>query len=129
MKKLHISKNSFIIIYKLLHDALFLALGTFTVMLIGEGLIPGFVSARISFSKVFISITLLLLAIIWLGKNLGITYELPKIKGNKLLPFLVLFSFLLIGNSMLHFALWANIIISLTTLLIFFLLYELIFHE
>lgn len=129
MKKIYISKNSFLIAYKLLHDALLLALVTFAAMLIGEGLIPGFVSQRLSFSKVVIAIILLLSSIVWIGKNLGITYEMPKIKGNKILPPLVLLSFLLIGNSMLHFDLWANIVITITTLFIFFLLYELIFNE
>lgn len=129
MKTMHISKNSFLIVYKLLHDALLLTLLTFTAMLVGEGLIPGFVSARISFSKVFIVIVLITSAIVWLGKKLDLIYHAPIMKNNKLLPLLVLFSFLLIGNSMLHFALWANIIITLTTLFILFLLYELMFLE
>lgn len=129
MRKISFTKNSYLIAYKLLHDALMLALVTFSLMLIGEGLIPGFVSARLSFSKMVIAIILILSAIVWIGKVLGITYDAPKIKGNKILPILVLAAFLLIGNSMLHFQLWANIIITLTILFIFFLIYELIFTE
>lgn len=129
MKKISISKENLLIIYKLLYDALMLALATFAAMLVGEGLIPGFVSARLSFAKVEIGLILIILTITWLGKNLDITYGLPKMKSNRILPPLVLFSFLLIGNSMLHFALWANIIITLTTIFILFLLYELIFSQ
>lgn len=129
MKKLFLNKDNLLIAYKLLHDAFLLALASFTLMLIGEGLIPGFVSQRLSFSKVAIAIILLIGSIAWLGRKLQITYEAPKIKGNKLLPFLVLAAFLLIGNSMLHFDLWVNIVITLTSLFVMFLVFEIFFLE
>lgn len=129
MKNIFHSKNFLLVSYKLLHDTLLLALISLAAMLVGEGLLPGFVSARISFSKVVVSIILILGMIAWIGNKFQIIYDAPKIKKNKLLPVLILSCFLLIGNSMLHFALWANIIITLIVLMLFFLVYELIFEE
>ncbi|EKD58683.1 MAG: hypothetical protein ACD_56C00071G0001 [uncultured bacterium] len=129
LKKLVPRKNTYLIAYKLLHDALLLALISFIAMIIGEGLIPGFISQRISFSKVVIVIIIILGFISWIGSKFQITYDAPKIKKNKLVPVLILGAFLLIGNSMLHFDLWTNIIITLIVLVIFFLIYELIFSD
>lgn len=113
--------------YKLLYDALLLMLVTFAGVLTVDGLLPGLLTSKISFSKITIAIIIVLASIAYLGKNLDITYGKTKINKNKILPVLILFSFLLIGNSLLKFTLWENIIITLTTLLVFFLLYELIF--
>lgn len=129
MKKFLPSKNTYLITYKLLHDALFLVLASFAAMLVADGLIPGFVSSHISFSKIVIVIVFILGSIAWIGSKFQITYDAPTIKKNKLLPVFVLIGFLLIGNSMLKFDLWANIIITLVILLIFFLFYDLIFSE
>lgn len=128
MKKILIDKNIFLVAYKLLHDLLLLLLATFAATLVAEGLLPGLVSSKISFSKMTIALLLVLALIAYLGKNLNITYKnTKKINKHKMLPALVLFSFLLIGNSLLKFTLWENIVITLVTLLIFFQLYELIF--
>ena len=127
LKNISISKNTFILMYKLFYDALSLALLSFAGVLVAEGLLPGLITSKISISKILIAIILILSVIIYLGKNLDITYDQPKINKNKILSSLVLFSFLLIGNSMLKFSLWENIIITLSTLLFFFLFYELLF--
>ena len=127
MKKISLHKNTYLVIYKLLHDALLLVLASFAGMLIVEGLLPGFVSSHISLDRVAISIFLILLAIVGIGNKFQITYPTPKIKRSKILPLLILSAFLLIGNSMLKFALWQNISITLITLFIFFLIYEMIF--
>lgn len=123
-----ISKNTFLIAYKLLHDALFLLLISFIAMLIAEGALPGIVSAHISFSRIIIAILLILLSIILIGKKFELTYAAPIIKKNKLLPVLVLLTFLLVGNSLLKFALWENMVITLSTLFLFFLFYQIIFN-
>lgn len=126
-KKIIIDKNTLLIAYKLLYDLLFLLLITFALILTAEGVLPGLVSSKISFSKVIILIFLTLASIAYLGKNLHITYSEKKINKIKILPILILFSFLLIGNSLLKFSFWENIIITLTTLFVFFLLYEIIY--
>jgi len=123
------SKNTFLIAYKLLHDALFLLLISFMAMLVAEGALPGIVSSHISFTRVVIMILLILIMIILIGKKFQLTYAAPIIKKNKLLPILVLFAFLLVGNSLLKFALWENMVITLSTLFLFFLFYQIIFDS
>jgi len=125
LKKITIDKNVFLLIYKLAYDLLLLLLVTFSAILVAEGLLPGLISSKISFSKITIALILVLAAIAYLGKNLNISYS-PMTNRKKVLPALVLFSFLLIGNSLLKFTFWENIIITITTLFIFFLIYELI---
>lgn len=127
--KFIVSKNIFLIIYKILHDAIFLILLTFAALLFTDALLPGLVTSKVSFSKVVIALIIITISITYLGKKLEISYKEIKINKSKFLPILILFSFLLIGNSMLKFTFWQNIIITLTTLFIFFLFYELIFHH
>lgn len=128
-KKITISKNTLLISYKLAYDLLLLLLLTFAATLAAEGLLPGLVSSKISFSKTTISLFLVLAFIAYLGKKLDITYDKIKISKTKFLPMIILFSFLLIGSSMLKFSLWENIAIALITLFVFFLLYEIIFSS
>jgi hypothetical protein len=127
-RKIIISKDSLLVVYKLLYDLLLLLLLTFAAVLAAEGLLPGLISSKISFSKITFALLAVLAAITYLGKNLNITYDKIRINKNKILPALILFSFLLIGNSLLKFTLWENFIITLITLFIFFLLYDLIFN-
>jgi len=125
----HIDRSAFIIMYKLLHDALFLLLISFITLLVAEGALPGLVSSHISLSKVALAIFLTLGCTIFIGKNLKIIYDKPAIKKNRLLPALIFLAFLLIGNSLLKFALWENIAITLVVLLLFFLFYRIIFEN
>lgn len=129
LPKLKISDGAYAITYKLLHDALFLSLASFVLMLVIEGALPGFVSTRFSMARVAVVIMLLVISIVWIGKKFNLTYPAPKSKGGRLLPALILFAFLLIGNSLLHFTLWENIIITITTLFIFYLIFEIIFSS
>lgn len=129
MKKIHIDKDVLLIAYKLLHDALLLVLLAFLATLVADALLPGLITSKVSFSKITLILVITVSLIIYLGKTLSISYSQIKINKNKILPALILFSFLLIGNSMLKFPFWENIIITLVTLLIFFLLYELIFSS
>ena len=122
-------KNNIMIAYKLLHDALLLLLLSFVAILVAEGALPGLVSSHISLARLVIIILVVLGMIIFIGKNFQISYEKPNIKKSRLLPALVLFAFLLIGNSLLKFALWENLIITLSTLFLFFLFYQIIFSS
>ncbi|HOX10705.1 MAG TPA: hypothetical protein P5323_00925 [Candidatus Moranbacteria bacterium] len=125
----HIHKDTFIIAYKLLHDALFLLLISFVAMLIAEGLLPGIISSHISLLKIALAIFLVLGFSIFVGKNINITYSQQAVKKNRLLPALIFLAFLLIGNSLLKFAFWENIIITLVILFLFFLFYQAIFEN
>ena len=120
----HINKDVFIVAYKLLHDALFLLLISFVAMLIAEGVLPGIISSHISLLKITLAIFLVLGFLIFVGKNLSIAYSQQTVKKNRLLPALIFLAFLLIGNSLLKFAFWENIIITLVVLFLFFLFYQ-----
>lgn len=126
IKKILRDKNFHLLAYKLAHDALFLMLVVLAGMLVSEGILPGFISAHISFVKVIVVIFILLAFIFLLGMKLGIAYTSFPMQKNKLVPLLLIFSFLLIGNSMLKFPFWENLLITLATLLVFFLFYQLI---
>jgi len=97
-------------------------------MLIAEGALPGVVSSHISFILVILPILLIFIFIILIGKKFDLTYTSPAIKKNRLLPVLILLTFLLLGNSLLKFAFWENIIIVISTLFLFLLLYQIIFE-
>jgi hypothetical protein len=102
---------------------------SFAAILVAEGALPGLVSSHISFTRLVIIILIVLGAIIIIGRNFQISYEKPNIKKSRLLPVLILFAFLLIGNSLLKFAFWENLIITLSTLFLFFLFYQIIFDQ
>lgn len=127
LKKIITNKNNWLLAYKLSHDLLLLLLLTFGATLAAESMLPGLVSSKISFSKITIALFLVLTLIAYLGKKLNITYSKTKTSKNKILPIIILFSFLLIGGSLLKFTLWENFIITLVTLFVFLLLYEFIF--
>ena len=129
MKKIQLNKNFYLITYKLLHDSLFLILISFAGVLIADALLPGLISSKISFTKITLALILTAAITTYLGKKLGISYIEKKINKSKILPILTLFSFLLISNSLLKFSLWQNITITLVTLFIFFLFYEILFSS
>ncbi len=121
------NRDNQLIAYKLSYDALVLAVASFALVLIFESLIPGFISTRISMAKFVFAILAILGLILLLAKILKIKYVANPIKEHKFLPIFIMGTFLLIGNSLLKFALWENLIITLVSIYIFFLLYEIIF--
>lgn len=116
-----------IIVYKLLNDVIFLLLIFFALAFLAEGLIPGFVSTHLNFTKLAIIIFAVLGLIIYLGRKLKIEFEAPQRTGKKWTVFLAAFFMLLIANSLLKFGWKEMIIIALATFLIFFCLYREIF--
>ncbi len=116
-----------IIVYKLLNDVIFLLLIFFALAFLAEGLIPGFVSAHLNFTKLAIIIFAILGVIIYLGRKLKTEFEAPQRVSKKWVIFLAVFSILLIVNSLLKFGWKEIIIIALATFLIFFYLYRDIF--
>lgn len=125
--KINLNQNTLVIIYKLLYDALFLFLFSLAMMLIAEGALPGLISDHISLLKIALAALIIMSAIVWLGKNLQFTFESGTTKKSKLMPVLILFTFLLIGNSLLKFAFWENLVITTLTLIVLFILYNSIF--
>lgn len=131
MRKIHLSKNFLLVLHKLLNDTLLLLFLSFLGVLVVEGLIPGLISGHIGLSKFILLIILTAGGIIFLGDKLEITYPGPtlSLKTGWLLPSLTLFSFLLIGNSLLRFKFWENILITILTIIIFFFFYRIFFLE
>ncbi len=129
ISKLLTSHQFQLAIYKLLNDLLLLQLVFFAVMLLAEGILPGFMSAYVSLAKLSLLLFANLLAITMLGKKLSISFGRGSIHKNKLMPIFVVFAFLLLGNSMLKFELWENLLITVSTIVIFFLFYQSIFFS
>ena len=123
------NRNFLTLVYKLLHDALFILLFSFTAILVAEGLLPGLASSHLSPARVAIVLVSTLFGIATLGKKLDLTYPKIRLNQSRLLPILIVVSFLLIGNSLLRFQLWQNILITLLTLFFFILFYHLLFSE
>ncbi len=120
------NKNFLILVYKLLHDTLFILLFSFTGILIVEGLLPGLATTHLSLARIAIALAAILTSIVLLGKKLDYVYPKTRLSKSKLLPFLIVVSFLLIGNSLLRFKLWENIVITILTLFVFILFYHLL---
>ncbi len=129
MKKLLANKNFLLLTYKLLQDALYILLFSFTIILIAEGLLPGIVTSHLSLAKLAIVLIATLTAIVFLGRKLGYTYAKTRLTKSRLLPVLIMISFLLIGNSLLRFKLWENIIITILTLFVFIFIYHLLLSD
>ncbi len=123
------NKNFFMLSYKLLHDGLYILFFAFTAILISESLLPGIVTSHLSLTKLTITLLTILVGTIAVGKKLEMNFSRVRLIKTKLLPILIIFSFLLIGNSLLKFELWENIIITILTLFSLALFYYLFFSE
>jgi hypothetical protein len=130
LKKIPTNRNFQILVYKLLHDVLYVLLFSFTIILIAEGLLPGIITSHIGLLKLVVLLIVTFASILALGKKLGFTYQKTvSFKKSKVLPIAIIFLFLLIGNSLLRFALWENIFITISTLFVFIFFYQLISLE
>jgi hypothetical protein len=127
MFQLQITKNKYIIAYKLLADLLFLLMLFFAVMLIVEGLLPGLVSSHISFSRIIFLLVFNIFAIYFVGSFSKINPSSQK-SNKKITIFLVILSVILILNSLLKLNIVLALIILLATLLSGYLIYKTIFH-
>jgi hypothetical protein len=121
------NKNVMVVAYKLAHDLLFMLLLTLGAALLSQAVIPGILSSHISFEKLAIALLLLIAAITWLGKKLDFAYPATRLHRNKAIPLFLIFAFVLIGDSMLKFPMWQNLIITIVMLIIFLLFYQIIF--
>jgi hypothetical protein len=112
-----------IFLYKILNDILILILISFFLLLISEGLMPGLISAYMSFTRLTLIIFAVLGMIIYLGKINGISFEFSN-KKTALFGGLIAFSILLIINSLLKFA-WLEIgIITIASILLLYYSYK-----
>ena len=126
IKNIARSRQFHLLIYKLLYDAIFLVLLVAFVSFIAQAIIPGVLAPHLSTLRIFVILILLLFATSLLSKKLGITYASQKVSSKKRPwgAFSVIFVFLILGDSMLKFSLWQNLVITLGTIAIAFLLYK-----
>lgn len=120
MDKIEKIKNLSAIAYKLLADILFLLLAVYFLLLVSEAVLPGFVSAHLSFTKLTLLVFADLAAIAYLGKKNNFIQENLGIKNKKLI---FVFAFLFAAfaaNSLLKFGAAENLVITLSALAILF---------
>lgn len=120
-------KQPELLLYKLLNDILFLWLLVFAGMLVLEGVVPGYFSAHLSFTKIMLVLFTILFLIVRLGKRNNILFEphnRESIFKNKALLFLLLISFVLIINSLRSLGLIETIIFSLAVFVILLFFYK-----
>lgn len=123
-----INKNNWIIIYKLLADAMFLLLMFLFITLIADGLIPGIISEHISFLKIILLIIFNLAILYTIGNYLKINLE--EKKGNKkTIIFLGIMAIFLILNGLLKLNIYLAVFILMITVITFYFLYKNFFLE
>ncbi|MDO8529363.1 MAG: hypothetical protein Q7S18_01715 [bacterium] len=112
-----------IFLYKLLNDVLILLIISFALLLVSESVMPGLISSHFSFTRLTLTVFVVLGMIIYLGKLNEISFEIEN-KKTVLLYSLIIFSILLIINSLLKFAWWEIIIITTAAFSVVFYLYK-----
>jgi hypothetical protein len=113
------------ILYKLLNDLLFLEIIFFLLALIGEGLLPGVVTAHVGFSKIIIFCGITILAIYFSAIETEIEISRPKI--NKKAAFLlILLLVIFLFASLIKISLILNIILSFSVVIASYYIYKLV---
>lgn len=116
--------QKYTIIYKLLKNILIGLLVIWVLALLGEAILPGFISSHLSFLK----LTLLLFAIICTLQFISPRLEHPrpilKEKSRLILFSSIFFVIIIFGLALLKFNYFSNITIILTTLIILFYFYK-----
>lgn len=115
--------SSLKIIYKLLHDFLFLMLVFFVAALFADGLLPGIISARIGFYIPAIIIFLIIFAINFLTKKLDIKIENKFYKKTTI--FILAVMALLIFNSLIKINIAIGAIIFISLFIVAYFTYKL----
>lgn len=130
----NLSNNTMLIIYKLLHDSLFVAIIFFTFALIAEAVLPSIIISHVGFSKMVIAILLNIFFLKFLAKKITldqisvITPTKNKSRKKIIFPFTILGA-LLIFNGQLGMNIFLNLFLLLTCLTIGHLSYQILFHE
>jgi hypothetical protein len=120
--------NLGIFLYKIFNDILVLFLLSYAMLLIAEGIMPELVSAYLSFTRLTLLLFAVLGSVLYLGKLNNISFEFEN-KKTALLYGLIIFSILLIINSLLKFT-WLEIgIITTASILLLFYSYKNFFKE
>lgn len=119
-----------IVAYKILCDVFLLVLFLFAMLLLADGIYSGFISSRLSFTKIIFLLLFVMAGVAYFGKKIGVNYAIQNsILKSKYMIALLIFSFVLSVNSLLHFRLVDNLIISAASIFVFVYLYKVYFLE
>lgn len=127
-KLLPLNKTKLTIVYKLLYDIFFIGLLFFFLAMIAEGILPGIVSARISFFRVIVFIFLVLAIIYFLGSYLHIKLNSKKTNKKTVFSGLILTVFLIL-NSLLGINIFLALLTTLLTLAVGYYIYRSLAEE
>lgn len=123
-----LSKNTAIVIYKLLYDTLFLLLLFFLFALVAEGLVMGIITSHISFLKIIFLIFLNLATLYLIAFFSKITVK-EKQPNKKTTIFLVALGTLLVFNSLLKLNVLLAFFILILTAIIGYFIYKIFFSD
>jgi hypothetical protein len=115
------------IVYKLLHDSLLILLVFFVLALIAEGVIQGIISNHFGIYKIAILVLVNILAVINLGRFMGIS---TKNKTNKKIAWPLFFILtLLVFNSMFRLNIYLNLFILLAVAIVSYFIFKILQEE
>ena len=122
------NRENLTVVYKILHDILFIALIFFLLALIAEGLLPGIITTHVGFFTVITFIFINLIIIYALGKFLRIDLKNNTITKKTALPLLFVL-ILLILNSLLGINPYLIASITLFVIISGYFIYKVILEE
>jgi hypothetical protein len=125
----NLRENKFLpILYKLLHDALFVLLLFLAFSLLAEGILPGIIASHFGLSKTIILIGLNVFLITFLGNFLHIKAS-PKLANKKMILIISFFGILLIINGLLHASLFFNLFLTILAIIVGYLVFSIFSEE
>jgi len=132
-KKLQLNNFTLAIIYKLLHDSLFMFIVFFILALIAEAVLPGIIISHIGFSKMIFVILINILLLKTLAKKIASDQIIENIKtknksAKKFIVPLLILGALLIFNSQLEMNIFFNLFFILISGAIGYLSYKVLFE-
>lgn len=122
-----LKKNKQLLIYKVLELVTFLTLLVWAAALLAENILPGFISSYLSFLRLIILLSVLVIISAFLGKKLEIRHDLKFKKQPAIL--LAIFCFGIIALSLMKFHYAEIIVITTVSLLITYYLYKVFFEK
>jgi hypothetical protein len=127
IKVFNISKDSWLIAFKLLHDLLFILLIFFAAILIAEGLLPGIISNRFGLYKIIWPILLTVIGITFIAKAQNIQAE--KLWPKKTTYAVVAFFALLVINSLIRINIFFISVIFLAVAAAGYYIYKILLED
>lgn len=117
-----------IFLYRIFNDIFVLLLISYFLLLISEGIMPGLITAYLSFTKLTLIVFAVLGSIIYIGKLNNIAFELEN-KKTALICSLAVFSIILVINSLLKFSWIEILVIMIASISLLFYLYKNTFNK